>query len=945
MSLDNPNFSDTNTKPEIKNKAQNEELKFKMECELLVPWPKDEVFLSNYLKTFHNINISALNTETKKKLWEEIQIIFDELKGYKPSMSKNLKAIRENMSMWLENWKNETYYNSLIIWNKINTRFIILQEVLRIIEWKNLDEKDAKIKKVFDIVSSQKWLNTKWFWINHLQWFMSSWYEELEKTYSDKLVNIENMSEADLVILLRTLFSIIPVAWDVVWWKDDLQQANAWVNADGSIQWFWENIFLYLTWSLWITVVWGKIWTLAKWPKLTKVFFKMEQIIWKLENLPNLEKLAKNENFMKLLEKMKWKIPSVDKLLIKLRTKNEWIKVTNTFISQLNDEEFIQFLHKNNIDSLNISQLSSKELTRLNHIITNNFPLVQIWRLIPGEKLVNINISWIKKINDIAWQEFCDEVLFKFKEILKSHFEKGNISQNHKWRVVKNDYKNITFVTNWEKPLELIFWKVKNKEEILKKVLVEMQENILKNAKNIISEQAKKWEIIITSQKHFDQLVAKKVNDTKEVVLKNFDFWVWESIIPKNSDDIMKLDTIRKAEISSRVWLQKETLITLKEFNKTELIESISIALEWEKVIIEKFKWQKFIFEWIQYNIVQNNNGVLSLSTELLRYMRKYPEKIQPEELAIMTKNYINLINGVLDFISPLKWELKSNNSEFLRAKSINDQIKTWIIDTSSLIESFKWWVTKTAFFEIIQKQFWTKIFIDIKDMWIDNLVDFNLRAKQILKLQEDFKIGKIDIKTLEEKQTKLFLEAGKSVSDKFIEIQKRITKKYPDATISFWWDEIYLFIPENKLLWIEEIQSNLTNIFHSSNQKARIVIDAVKETTQSKENYSQLEKITKLNKIIEETIEKQLTKKWIKLDGNIPENTYIKMNDFVRQKIMSDNFNIDDFFKNIITKVEKQNLIGIEKKDIFLWEIWDWVKVTLTKIKNNQVEIYLHNN
>lgn len=621
------------------------------------------------------------------------------------------------------------------------------------------------------------------------------------------------------------------------------------------------------------------------------------------------------------------------------------IQITNEFISQLTDEEFIEYCYQNNIQKIDISQLSSEEFSRLNHMITNNFPLVQISRLVSWEKLMNINISGIKQINDTLWQEFCDEIIFTFKDIIKNQFEKSNTWKYYKWRIVKNDYKNITFVTNWEKPLELIFWKVRNKEEILKKVLIEMQENILKNAKNIISEQAKKWEIIITSQKHFDQLVAKKVNDIKEVVLKNFDFWVWESIIPKNSDDIMKLDTIRKAEISSRVWLQKETLITLKEFNKTELIESISIALEWEKVIIEKFKWQKFIFEWIQYNVVQNNNGVLSLSTELLRYMRKYPEKIHPEELAIMTKNYITHINGALDFISPVKWDLKSNNSEFLRAKSINDQIKTWIIDTSSFIESFKWWVTKTAFFEITQKKFWTKIFIDIKDMWIDNLVDFNLRAKQILKLQEDFKIGKIDVKTCEEKQTQLFLEAGKSVSDKFIEIQKRIIKTYPDAIISFWWDEIYLFIPKKKVLSMEEIQSSVTNIFHSSNQKARIVIDTVQETTQSKEKYSHLEKLTKLNKIIEETIEKQFTKEWMTLDGNMPEYTYVKMNNFAREKIMNDHFDRDNFFKNILIRFEKEDVISIKKEGLLLWEIGQWIKVTLTKTKNNQVEIYLHNN
>ncbi len=621
------------------------------------------------------------------------------------------------------------------------------------------------------------------------------------------------------------------------------------------------------------------------------------------------------------------------------------IQITNEFISQLTDEEFIEYCYQNNIQKIDISQLSSEEFSRLNHMITNNFPLVQISRLVSWEKLMNINISGIKQINDTLWQEFCDEIIFTFKDIIKNQFEKSNTWKYYKWRIVKNDYKNITFVTNSKKPLQLIFWRIRTKNEILEEILKKMHEKILKNAQNIIRAQQKKWEIIIISEQHFEELVAKKVNNTKKIVLQNFDFWVWESIIPTNSDDIMKLDTIRKAEISSRVWWEKERLIILKEFNKTEIIESISIALESERAIIEKFKWQKFMFEWIQYNIVHNNNGILSLSTELLRYMRKYDQKIQPEELVIMTKKYITHINRALDFISPVKWEFTLNNSEFLKAKIMNDQIKTWVIDTSSLIESFKWWVNKIAFFTIIQKQFWTKIFIDIKDMWIDNLVDFNLRAKQILKLQEDFKIGKIDVKTCEEKQTQLFLEAGKSVSDKFIEIQKRIIKTYPDAIISFWWDEIYLFIPKKKVLSMEEIQSSVTNIFHSSNQKARIVIDTVQETTQSKEKYSHLEKLTKLNKIIEETIEKQFTKRWMTLDGNMPEYTYVKMNNFAREKIMNDHFDRDNFFKNILIRLEKEDVISIKKEGLLLWEIGQWIKVTLTKTKNNQVEIYLHNN
>lgn len=52
--------------------------------------------------------------------------------------------------------------------------------------------------------------------------------------------------------------------------------------------------------------------------------------------------------------------------------------------------------------------------------------------------------------------------------------------------------------------------------------------------------------------------------------------------------------------------------------------------------------------------------------------------------------------------------------------------------------------IIKEAFFEWIENKFWTCIHIDIKDMWIDNIYDFHLRAKEIIQLQDDFENHKI---------------------------------------------------------------------------------------------------------------------------------------------------------------------------------------------------------
>lgn len=921
-----------------------ENTKVQSEYELISLWIKNEKKLQEYLKTYHGIDMNSFDATTKKKFLYEMDVLFSELKNYKPGMEENLKNIREEMSMWLESGKNKEFYRSLILWNKIHARITILKEVLRVIQWENLDEKDKKIKTLLDKIHTSRNVFTQWFWIQYLWSITWNGYEELEKIYADKLVDIENMSEADLVILLRVLFSIVPIAGDAVWGMDDLRQARWQMNYDGSIHGFWENMFFYLIWSLWISIVGGRVATLSKWPKLAKAFLKIEQIISKLSQGGNIEKLSKNKNFIQLLEKMKGKIPWVEWLLWKLLKTSQIWKLTNEIISKLNNEELIHYILKNNIEKIDISSLSGNHLARINQILTQNFPLLEISRLVSWDKLVNVNISGIKQINDIAGADFCDKVIWKFKEILKSQFAKSSQNKNHKWRIVKDDYKNITFETNSNNPLQTIFWNTSSKQEIIDYMLTSLEKDIEKNARNILTSQVKKWEISVTSQKHFEELIIQKTSQTKLVILRYFDFWVWESIIPKNAHDIEKLDAIRQAEVSSRAGNIKTDTITLKEYSSNDILSNLKKSLEMEQSIIEKFKWKKFRFEWVDYNIVFYKNGKATLSTEALRYIRKYPDKITPKELSNMLQSYLNNLNSSLDFISPVKDELKNGGNEFEIARQIDKQIKSWVIDTRFLIQSYKWWMTKSAFFKNIEWKTGTKIFIDIKDMWIDNLVDFNLRAKQIVKLSEDLQVWKIDQKTFDAQQRKILLESGKSVSDKFIEIQKRIQTKYPNAFISFWWDEIYLFIENTPHNILTDINTNLTQIFNSTNQKARIVIDPNTKTPDSKRNFAQLEKITKLNKILEEAIEKQLTKKWLNLNGNIPENTYIHIHENIREKILSPGFHMDDFFSEIKSIIEQKDVVGTKTKQLYLWKTSSGIDIHLKKSANNEIEIYLNN-
>lgn len=171
-------------------------------------------------------------------------------------------------------------------------------------------------------VIQYKW---KWFWLTS-GWVNGLTNDRLKDIYKDKFeeLNLENMWIADLIIMLRVLFWVIPFAWDMVWWYDDVKQALAWVNFDGSMHGLWENTFMYLISWLQLTIVWWWFAKLAKWPKLAKAMMTIWKIIEKLSRSPEiLKNLAKNEKFMQMLETMKRIVPKVEELLENIKA---WIK-------------------------------------------------------------------------------------------------------------------------------------------------------------------------------------------------------------------------------------------------------------------------------------------------------------------------------------------------------------------------------------------------------------------------------------------------------------------------------------------------------------------------------------------------------------------------------------------------------------------------------------------
>jgi hypothetical protein len=160
----------------------------------------------------------------------------------------------------------------------------------------------------------------KWFGFDRtITTYGKVWYDTLENMFAEKLGNVESMSPADLVIMLRVLFSVVPVAGDVLGWYDDIRQANAGINFDGSIQWVSGNILSYLTGALGLTIAGGVFAKIAKWPKYVKVIAKISEVVNQLSKSGWLEQLAKNEQVMKMLEAMSGVVPNTKDLLTKIK--------------------------------------------------------------------------------------------------------------------------------------------------------------------------------------------------------------------------------------------------------------------------------------------------------------------------------------------------------------------------------------------------------------------------------------------------------------------------------------------------------------------------------------------------------------------------------------------------------------------------------------------------
>lgn len=135
------------------------------------------------------------------------------------------------------------------------------------------------------------------------------------------------------------------------------------------------------------------------------------------------------------------------------------------------------------------SRLDTKKKRILANILARNHPLIEVLRLIPGNNVVNVGFSGIKKLNDIYGQNFVDRLLLATKSrILRSVDEymygktgkkpPGNI------RLVRDNYKNLTFSMFPDTDVQsVLFYGFISKKSFLDEVIRDMDTDIHSFAK------------------------------------------------------------------------------------------------------------------------------------------------------------------------------------------------------------------------------------------------------------------------------------------------------------------------------------------------------------------------------------------------------------------------------------------------------------------------------
>lgn len=567
--------------------------------------------------------------------------------------------------------------------------------------------------------------NGKWFWFQN-GGVTGMNYKTLEKTYQETSIDIEKMWVADLIIMMRVLFWVLPIAGDIVWWYDDLKQANAKINFDGSMQWFWENMLWYLTWVLGITVVWGTFWKIAKWPKMAKIMMTIGKVIEKLSKSWELRLLAKNEKIMALLESMKWVVPKIEELLAKMNKTKFWAENVNT----------------------NIISEKDKSIGKMSRLIKNNSNVTEKIKNTPEKVQKNIAVlthsTWLER-----WEmDLPNRVLQshglttltpkQFQEVKRIH------SEVSKW-VYKNDTETLRVMTQDLKKVWL------NKQQI--RVLMEewitgefkFDESFFQSVgklSNDINRNGLDWflESLSTKQLSLEQVtVILQENSQKFHNITDLNEHLALYDIKAVSPEIFFLakkwfDTLRKKEL-----LSNPRLITKDDLEKLYLSWNLEDFNELFAVFVQKgdkIQLNQFFEKIVNGNLPLDYSKIsLSSLKELLA-----SAQIDKKHIWKIVWDIVAFPNLTWDYISLLQSFLSKHGTEFFTQERLWNlgvilETKLNPAKSENIIKGFLKWENYDFNLAELSKQ-WSLA----RNLWNDTFYSFyDTRYELILKWKSEF--------------------------------------------------------------------------------------------------------------------------------------------------------------------------------------------------------------
>lgn len=489
---------------------------------------------------------------------------------------------------------------------------------------------------------------------------------------------------------------------------------------------------------------------------------------------------------------------------------------------QAAESEICRMLSLSGMKHLRFSELKTLEERRfVAAIVSRNFPLLEVGRLIPGHSIANVSFSGVKKLNDRYGQAFTDHIVDAAKRLLKRDFARSSGRDAANWRVIRDDYKNFTVsLPDWSDPVKTLFGNTAKVSHFVDQALLVCTKDVevLSKARGI---------------------PERKIVST---IRRDFGISLGVSRVPEDGSDRSKLSAFREAELASKP-LRSSGKIAASEFGPARTLELARTALAIEASIIKNWEGKRFVMGGVEYPAIVRFRSESWISPELLRTVRKNGSvegAITPTELQSQVREYLSALNSGFDFISPVR-----GDSDFATAAALDAALRTGTVPKEAFLTTFKGADTKPSFYAKTEGREGVRIFADVKDMGLLNFASFRRAAAEVVRKNDG--------------NDPSVLMAGFDVTRAFADTVTEIRQRLPDCEIALGGDEILVFLPAASGVTQERASSIVVEAISAHGLASRVAHASGKG---GRESFASLDRSTAVHKAAEGEFSKAIAHK-----------------------------------------------------------------------------------